>query len=154
MKMCKVCRKKPRFERKLNSDGVVFCSQNCYENWKHPADDYNHPYVDAYEGIRLDYIRWLTKYEEKLMEGLYYGYPKKADLLEQLDEVLETYVDFEQLEGRDGVYSVEIYRYIQELDQLKGTIECWQVDDRKYTKWHKRMTEEKETKRKECAASY
>ncbi|TAA73386.1 hypothetical protein [Planococcus salinarum] len=68
-------------------------------------------------------------------KSVYFGYPKKADLLEWLDETLEPYWGYYGLAGSDGVFSAEIFFYIKELLAMQETIRNWQVDDRKLRKW-------------------
>ena len=135
MKMCKVCRKKPRIERRVDSDGTVFCSDACFEQFEGGPDDFSHPYIDDYEMLRSSYIDWMENYEGDLHKSVYFGYPKKADLLEWLDETMDPYWGYYGLAGSDGVFSAEIFFYIKELLGLQETIRDWEVDGRKYRRW-------------------
>ncbi|MTD32013.1 hypothetical protein [Planomicrobium sp. YIM 101495] len=137
MKRCKVCRKKPRLERRVDSDGNLFCSDGCFEVFEGGPDDFDHPYIDDYESIRRSYIDWEMSYEEDLHKSVYFLYPKKADLIEWIDEMLEPYWGCYGLEGHDGVFSAEIYRYMQELLKIQEVIRDWEPDERKYKKWLK-----------------
>ena len=69
MKRCKVCRKKPRIERRVNNEGIVFCSDECYEEFDDSPNDNDHPYIDDYEGLRFEYIYLMCDYEGKLYES-------------------------------------------------------------------------------------
>lgn len=142
-KRCKICRKKPKLERRVNSEGIVFCSDDCYEQWEHPADDYDHPYVNDYEMIRLDYMKWEKDYETRLFTGFLYGYPSPRYLIEELDEVVDTYYEYELLEGRDGVYSEEIYAYLRKFDELREVIRVWTIEEHKHRRVFKTMERER-----------
>lgn len=139
MKMCKVCRKKPRVERRVDSTGNVFCSDECFEKFEDAPDDFSHPYIDDYDMLRIAYIDWMQNYEGDLHKSIYFGYPKKSDLLEWLDETMDPYWDYYGLAGSDGVFSEEIFFYIKELLGLQETIREWQLDERKYRKWLKEL---------------
>lgn len=147
MKRCKVCRKKPRLKRRVNSDGVLFCSDFCYEKWDHPPGDYDHPYVNDYEMIRLDYMKWARSYEERLLEGYFDGSTRPRYLIEELDEVVGEYDDYWRLEGRDGVYSAEIYSYLQKFEEIRVAIQNWKVDEYKRKRLFKEMEREWEETR-------
>lgn len=139
MKRCKVCRKKPRMERRVDSMGNVFCSEDCFEEFEGGPDDSDHPYIDDYESMRRIYEEWMTNYEEDLHKSIYFGYPKKSALIEWLDETLEPFSDYYQLEGQDGIFSTEIYHYMQELVKIQETIRSWEPNNRKYEKWLKEL---------------
>lgn len=110
-KRCKICREKPKLERQVNSEGIVFCSDDCYEQWEHPADDY--------------------------------GYPSPRYLIEELDDVVHEYYEYELLEGRDGVYSEEIYAYLWKFDELREIIRVWTIEEHKYRRVFKTMERER-----------
>lgn len=59
MKRCKVCRKKPKLERKMNCEGIVFCSDECYDLFDDSPNDFKHPYIEDYEAARRIYGDWL-----------------------------------------------------------------------------------------------
>ena len=59
MKRCKVCRKKPSLERRVNSEGVVLCSDDCYDDFDGEHNDNDHPYIDDYDAVRFEYIEWM-----------------------------------------------------------------------------------------------
>ncbi|MDQ0352377.1 hypothetical protein J2R98_002221 [Alkalibacillus filiformis] len=138
MKRCKVCRKKPRVERRVNAEGVLFCSNDCYETYGkkvgHPMDDLNHPYIDDYEMIRLDYIRWANDLEDQLYGEWVFGAPRKVDLIENINELLEEYIDYIGLEGSDGLFSQEIYDYTQQFEAMIATIRTWEPNSKELTR--------------------
>ncbi|MGB6409473.1 MAG: hypothetical protein WBF39_18515 [Planococcus donghaensis] len=143
MNRCKVCRKKPRIERRVDSTGNVFCSEDCFEEFEEGPDDFDHPYIDDYEAMRRIYSEWMMNYEEDLHKSIYFGYPKKKDLIEWLDEALDPFWDYYRLEGQDGIFSAEIFQYMQELVKLQKTIRSWEPDHRKYTNWLKELQAKK-----------
>lgn len=134
MKRCKICRKKPRVYRRVNTQGILFCSDSCYdlygEQVGHPVDDIEHPYIDDYEEIRGTYIRWKEQYEDRLYGCWLHGAPSKQQLLEDLDKYLWDLMDYRGLEGHDGVLSFEIYQYLQEFDDLYNQILKWEPNAR------------------------
>ncbi|WP_422124354.1 hypothetical protein DHX103_05910 [Planococcus sp. X10-3] len=89
----------------------------------------------------------MENYEADLHKSVYFGYPKKSDLLEWLDETMDPYWGYYGLAGSDGVFSEEIFFYIKELLGLQDTVREWEVDDRKYRKWLRELRD-KELKRK------
>ena len=127
MKMCKVCRKKPRLERRVDRDGNVFCSDDCFVKFEGGMDDFSHPYIDNSDMLRISYIDWRENYEEDLHKSVYFSYPKKADLLEWLDETMDPYWSYYRLAGSDGMFSAEIFFYINELLGLQEKIREWKV---------------------------
>lgn len=143
MKRCKVCRKKPRLERRIDSIGNVFCSEYCFEEFEGGPDDFDHPYIDDYEAMRWIYSEWMMNYEEDLHKSIYFGYPKKTDLTDWLDEALDPFWDYYRLEGRDEIFSAEIFQYMQDLVKLQETIRSWEPDHRKYAKWLKELQAKK-----------
>lgn len=143
MKRCKVCRKKPRLERRVDSIGNVFCSDDCFDEFEGGPDDFDHPYMDDYESMRRIYSEWMMNYEEDLHKSMYLGYPKKIDLIDWLEEALGPFWDYCRLEGRDGIFSAEIFQYMHELVKLQKTIRSWEPDNRKYEKWVKELQAKK-----------
>lgn len=144
MKYCKVFKKTPKIERRVDSSGNVFCSDDCFEEFADGPDDFEHPYMDDYESMRRFYSDWLLHYEEDLHKSVYFGYPKKADLIEWLDDTLEPFWDYYRLEGSDGIFSAEIYWYMKELVKLQDVIRDWEPDERKYRKWLKEIQAKKQ----------
>lgn len=108
MNRCKVCRKKPRLERRVDSTENVFCSEDYFEEIEGGADDFDQPYIDDYETMRRIYSEWMMNYEEDLHKSIYFGYPKKKDLIIWLEEALDPFFDYYCLEGQDGIFSAEI----------------------------------------------
>ncbi|WML54978.1 hypothetical protein RCG17_10440 [Neobacillus sp. PS3-12] len=123
MNRCKVCRKKPKLERRVNCEGIVFCSDECYENYEHSLYDDSHPYIDDYDAVRFEYMEWMRSYEADLYK---YGPSKKEDLVEGIESVIEEFSDYIRLEGSDGVFSKEIYHYLLALEELIDIINNWE----------------------------
>ncbi|MDG4658340.1 hypothetical protein P6P90_15885 [Ectobacillus antri] len=126
MKMCKVCRKKPRLGRRVNNEGILFCSDDCYEAFEDSPNDMDHPYIDDYDAVRFEYMEWTGRYEQKLMSAAGRNLQAvKEELVEGIESVIEEFRDYVSLEGTDGVFSAEIYEYLQELENLTVVIERW-----------------------------
>lgn len=51
IKRCKVCKKKPKLKRRVDSVGNVFCSDECFAEFKDGPEDIDHPYIDDYESM-------------------------------------------------------------------------------------------------------
>lgn len=128
MKRCKVCRKKPRLERRVNEEGIVFCSDDCYEEFEQSDNDYSHPYIDDYEAVRYEYMEWMKSYEDELYCSYLTGNPSRNDLLEGIESVLAEFDDYYRLGGSDGVFSNEIYHFLISLEELYELIEKWSPD--------------------------
>ncbi|MRH41536.1 hypothetical protein GH741_02470 [Aquibacillus halophilus] len=143
MKRCKVCRKKPRIRRRVNNEGILFCSDDCYEEFEDSPDDIDHPYINDYEAIRYEYIQWMNNYVDDLYMYWLYGAPKKESLLEQIDDLLGEFIDFYALEGQDGVFSAEIYNYLIDFEQLQKEIRNFEVDEKELKKRREVLYEEK-----------
>ncbi|WP_075983683.1 hypothetical protein [Bacillus massilinigeriensis] len=137
MKRCKVCRKKPGIERRVDCDGIVFCSDDCYEKFDNSPNDNDHPYIDDYDAVRFEYIEWMKNYENDLYGNIIFGTPKKADLLEGIESVIDEFGDYYSLEGNDGIFSEEIYHYLLALEELHSLIENWQPDEKELKKRRK-----------------
>ncbi len=146
MKRCKICRKKPRIERRVNSKGILFCSDDCYEEYDDLPDDMYHPYIDDYEAVRFEYIEWMKGYEDDLYKYWLYGFPRKKNLIERIDDLIDEFYDYYRLEGADGIFSEEIYKYLLAFGELKGVIADWEVDERELKKRRKEL----ERKRREA----
>lgn len=125
MEKCILCGKVPGLEKRVNNEGLIFCSDSCYEEHDNSPNDIDHPYIDDYDMIRLEYIWWMENYENELDNGIETGEPEKDELLEVLDDLLLEFHDYYQLEGEDGSFSREIYRYLLELEDLRNKIEKW-----------------------------
>lgn len=137
MKRCKVCRKKPGIERRVDCEGIVFCSDDCYEEFDNSPNDNDHPYIDDYDAVRFEYIEWMKNYENDLYGNIIFGTPKKSDLLEGIESVIDEFGDYYNLEGNDGVFSEEIYQYLLGLEELHSLIENWQPDEKELKKRRK-----------------
>ncbi|MFD1039337.1 hypothetical protein ACFQ3N_13175 [Virgibacillus byunsanensis] len=149
MKRCKVCKKKPRIRRRVNNEGILFCSDDCYEEFEDSPNDMGHPYIDDYEAIRYEYIQWIKNYVDNLYKYWLYGAPRKEDLTERIDDLLGEYIDFYGLEGQDGVFSVEIYNYLIDFEQLQEEIQNFEVDGKELKKRRKAMYEEQRRRKEE-----
>lgn len=125
---CIVCGNVIGLEKRVNIAGEVFCSDRCYEKHNHAVDDFSHPYIDDYDMIRLEYIWWMENFENELYRGYETGEPEKEELLEDLDVLFDEFYDYYRLEGEDGIFSQEIYRYLLELEGLRKTIEKWEPE--------------------------
>ena len=90
MKRCKVCRKKTGMERRVNNEGIVFCSDECYEEFDDSLNDNDHPYIDDYEALRFEYIHLMQYYEGNLYESCFERTlkSKKVELLELIDSLM------------------------------------------------------------------
>lgn len=137
MKRCKVCRKKPRLARRVNAEGIVFCSDDCYEEFDGSPSDHNHPYIDDYDAVRFEYMEWMKTYEDDLYDFWFLGAPSRNDLLEGIESVLEEFDDYYRLEGSDGVFSLEIYHYLLRFEELHAIIADWKPDKRQLKKREK-----------------
>lgn len=116
MNRCKVCKKKPKLERRVNCEGFVFCSDDCYEEYDDSPNDAEHPYIDDYDAIRFEYMEWTKGYEQDLCNAISIdGKPNTEELLEGIKSVIEEFADYLRLEGKDGVFSKEIYYYLMEI---------------------------------------
>lgn len=146
MKYCKNCRKKPKLERRVNCEGVVFCSDDCYEEYGNSPNDNDHPYINDYDLLRLEYIEYMKNYKIDIYKSEFYRYPKREDYVEDLAYYLESYLEYYLLEGMDGVFSAEIYNYLIELEDLKEVYMTYEVDSKGYNKWYKEMCREKKEK--------
>ncbi|MTH54910.1 hypothetical protein GKZ89_16020 [Bacillus mangrovi] len=110
-KRCKTCRRKPGIETRWNSDGILFCSDDCYEDYEGSPNDFSDPYIDDYEAIRRIYIEWMQAGDE---DGLSNG-----DLIELIDEILFDFRDYYRLEGSDGIFSEQIYHYLLTFEEMQ-----------------------------------
>lgn len=146
MKRCKVCRRKPGIERRVNVEGIVFCSDDCYEEFDDSPNDHNHPYIDDYDAVRFEYIEWMKSYEDELYRFWLTGEPHRSDLLEGISSVFEEFDDYYQLEGYDGVFSREIYHYLLALEELYSLIESWVPDEKQLKSWRRTLKKRKESK--------
>ena len=135
MKRCKICRKKPRLERRVNCEGIVFCSDDCYELFENSPNDNDHPYIDDYDAVRSVYTIWMKRYENDLYDPLHDGTSKKEDLIERIGSVLEEFDDYYRLEGSDGLFSEEIYTYSPALEGLQLLIENWQPEEKELKRY-------------------
>ncbi|MDF2607127.1 MAG: hypothetical protein K0S34_1322 [Bacillales bacterium] len=143
MKRCVVCKKKPKLDRRVNCEGILFCSDDCYEEYDNSPNDNDHPYIDDYDYIRFEYSEWMKEYENDLYKYRLFGSPKKEHLLENIDSLLDEFDDYYRLEGSDGVFSQEIYNYLISFEQLKKTIANWEVNVRELNKRRKALENER-----------
>lgn len=81
MKMCNVCRKKPRLERRVDR---------------------------------------MKNYEDDHHKSVYFGYPQKSNLLEWLDDTMDSYWGYYVLAGREDFFAEEIFFYIKEFLGLQN----------------------------------
>lgn len=129
MERCKLCKKKPKLKRRVNCEGLVFCSDDCYEEFDNSPNDMDHPYIDDYDAIRFEYIEWTKSYEQELCNAKSIdGKPIKEELLEGIESVIDEFSDYMRLKGEDGVFSKEIYNYLMELEALQIVIKDWKLE--------------------------
>ena len=119
---CIQCQREVDETYRVNEDGEYFCSDDCYEAV--PNDDDDHPYIDAYEDVRSNYIDWLLHWESDLEKD-----PKPLELAVEMngkiDEVFDAYWDFYRSQGDDGVFAHEIYMYLLKFEDLQKEILQW-----------------------------
>lgn len=139
MKRCKVCRKKPGIQRRVNCEGIVFCSDDCYEEFDDSPNDNDHPYIDDYDALRFEYIEWMKSYEDDLYQSVSKGSPSKEELLESIDSLFDEFGDYYRLEGNDGVFSQECYQYLLAFEELYDLIKNWQPDEKELKKRAKQL---------------
>ncbi|WP_342513512.1 hypothetical protein MKY34_01585 [Sporosarcina sp. FSL K6-1522] len=144
MKRCKVCRRKPGIERRVNSEGILFCSDDCYEAYEDSSNDYDHPYMDDYEAVRFEYIEWMKNYEDDLYGYWLFGGPRKEELVENLDSLVYEFHEYDRLEGSDGIFSEEIYQYLLAFEDLKDVIINWEVNERELKKRRRELKRKRE----------
>jgi hypothetical protein len=134
MKRCKICRKKSKIKRRVNCEGMLFCSDDCYEEYDNSSNDNDHPYIDDYDAIRFEYIEWMKDYKDELYNYWLFGSPKKEDLVENINELIDEFYDYYRLEGTDGIFSEEIYNYLLAFEELKVLIISWEVNQKELNK--------------------
>ncbi|GKW45883.1 hypothetical protein [Planococcus sp. NCCP-2050] len=138
MKRCKVCRKKPKLERRMNCEGIVFCSDECYDLFDDSPNDFKHPYIEDYEAARRIYGDWAAHYEEDLYTNYWRsGSLKKEEMIQDIQESTDLFDTFYALAGSDGVFSKEIYHYLLAFEELQETITSWEMNTRIYRNWVK-----------------
>ncbi|WP_088006077.1 hypothetical protein [Indiicoccus explosivorum] len=130
---CIYCLKEAGAEYRVNAAGVVFCSDECYENYMEnqpdTPDDVSHPYIDTYELIRFHYIDWLRNWESDLEKVRFNNPQGKADEMnDTIDEIIDAHGDFVRAEGDDGVFAKEIYRYVLKFEELQKQILDWRPE--------------------------
>ena len=81
MKRWKVCNKKPKLDRRVSCNGIVFCSDKCYDQYDDSLNDFEHPYVNDYDAVSFEYMVWMRGYENQLFEGFYSAILKRRSLL-------------------------------------------------------------------------
>ncbi|GLI84665.1 hypothetical protein ANABIO32_23760 [Rossellomorea marisflavi] len=113
MTKCIECKKKIGLYLRVNNEGIPFCSDECYEGVDNSPDDRDHPYIDDYDAIRWEYIACTNQYDSEA------GEEEIEALQERIESALDEFWEYTALEGGDGVFSREIYRYYwQELEEL------------------------------------
>ncbi|KGR73543.1 hypothetical protein [Ureibacillus manganicus] len=131
---CFNCEQKIDDTYRVNQVGEVFCSDDCYDVFPHSMDDTAHPYIDDYEGIRTNYLDWLQNWQVDLQSTYPNKYPLHAvdEMNDKIDEVFETYLDYYQTKGDDGVFANEIYQYLLKFEELQNKILHWRPERKIY----------------------
>lgn len=130
MKRCNVCRRKTGIEKRVNCEGILFCSDDCYEEYDGSPNDNAHPYIDDYDAIRFEYVEWMKSYEDDLYKYWSNREPQKEEMVENINELIDEFYDYYRLEGTDGVFSEEIYNYLLAFEELKKAIINWEANER------------------------
>jgi len=133
---CIHCQNDAGITYRINHNGDLFCSDECYETYMNTIDTFNdhgHPYIDQYESIRRAYLDWFTNWQTDLEEA----YPDHPLLLadkmnDQIDEIMNQYVDFYWTKGDDGPFAHEIYQYLKKFEQLQKEILNWRPERHTY----------------------
>lgn len=127
MQKCIVCGKVPGIEKRVNNEGLIFCSDDCYDAHDNSPNDFSHPYIDDYEAIRLEYIWWMENFENEMDKLAQADDAEREEILEGFDALFLEFYDYYQLEGNDGVFSQEIYNYLLALEEIRVKIENWKT---------------------------
>lgn len=129
MEKCMLCIRKPGIERCVNNEGVLFCSDDCYEEFEDSPNDNDHPYIYDYDALRFEYIEFKKSYEKDLYQSWNARTSKKEELLEGIESVIEEFYDYYRLEGADGIFSKEMYTYLLQLEELHRIISKWEPEE-------------------------
>lgn len=141
--LCIQCQSEACNHYRMNQNGELFCNDDCYDIYMsendHAPDDHNHPYIDEYEAIRTNYIDWLDHWEKDLENAFIDDVYNKSgngvlltadEMNDKIDEVFESFFDYYQTEGDDGVFAKEIYGYLLKFENLQRKILDWRPDER------------------------
>ncbi|QHA35167.1 hypothetical protein D5E69_04620 [Rossellomorea marisflavi] len=112
MTNCIVCKNEIGLYLRVNNEGISFCSDECSEGAANSPDDRDHPYIDDYDAIRWEYIACTNLYDSEA------GEEEIEALQERIESALDEFWEYTALEGGDGMFAREIYRYWQELEEL------------------------------------
>lgn len=134
---CKYCHKPVGDEYLVNQYGDYFCNDDCYDNYYNQdipevmnlQSDDTHPYIDDYQAIRRHYLDWRS-WKKQLDAEEHFAWLVVNDMLDDLDRVMEPFMDFYFREGDDGVFAWEIYQYVLKLQEIQKEIVRWHPDNR------------------------
>jgi hypothetical protein len=113
--ICVYCKKETDERYIIDMTGVLFCSEDCLEQFMDEQDTSfdPHPYEDTYLMLRNAYIELLDHWKETLK------------LATEIDELIGEHADFIRAEGDDGSYAWEINQYTIKLKELQKQIFSW-----------------------------
>nr|WP_295974817.1 hypothetical protein [uncultured Bacillus sp.] len=130
---CKHCKGKLDDIYRINGDGDRFCDDDCYEEYmaehEDAPDDSCHPYMDDYEDIRSEYIRFL-EWERFDLDGLYHNIDENRldevkKLIDTIDSIQWQYCSYYHARGDDGIFAWEIYLFYLKMEELKDRLRKW-----------------------------
>lgn len=125
---CIHCGKEVAWDYRRDGEGNYFCHDQCYDQFDHEGSDV-YPYIDTYEGIRRDYLKWSEEWEDVLEAS--------EDYLKEIKRLTESYRaylwDFFSFTGEgDGVYAEEIHLYMGRIEELIEKIQDWRPRRKKF----------------------
>lgn len=127
---CYVCGNEVGFDYRVNSLGDEFCNNQCYENENsgRSSSDNDHPYIDAYDMIRMDYLFWKNEWKNRI-DLFDIDYMEKAnELYAIMNSFIYDHLTFYMNEGDDGIFAFEIYQYLRKIELLQDEILAWRPD--------------------------
>lgn len=127
---CYVCRNVVGFDYRVNGLEDYFCNSECYENDKsgRSSDDNDHPYIDTYDLVRMDYIFWQNEWKNRIdLDEIDY-IEKANELCAIMNSFIYDQITFYMNEGDDGIFAFEIYQYLRKFEHLQDEILAWRPD--------------------------
>jgi hypothetical protein len=107
--ICVYCKKEPDERYIIDMTGVLYCSEDCLEQFIDEQDTSldPHPYEDTYLMLRNAYIELLDHWEETLKQANENLEDAVDELLGEIDELIDEHADFIRAEGDDGSRATE-----------------------------------------------